>query len=97
MVTTFTWSTPPEPRWLQLPRRRIWLMAQGLDPEPVRTQASEVQTLGHGKVLPPNTRDPQVIRVYLMHMAHKLGERLRRNQLVADRFLFGLFVAGQRV
>jgi DNA polymerase-4 len=25
-----------------------------------------------------------------MHMAHKLGERLRANQLVADRFLYGL-------
>jgi DNA polymerase-4 len=72
------------------PGRRIWLMAQGLDPEPVRARLPEVHSLGHGKVLPPDTRDLPTLRVYLMHMAHKLGERLRANQLVADRFLYGL-------
>jgi DNA polymerase-4 len=72
------------------PGRRIWLMAQGLDPEPVRARLPEPRSLGHGKVLPPNTRDAQTLRVYLMHMAHKLGERLRANRLVADRFQYGL-------
>lgn len=72
------------------PGRRIWLMAQGLDPEPVRTQLPAARSLGHGKVLPPDTRDAQTLRVYLMHMAHKLGERLRANRLVADQFQFGL-------
>ena len=72
------------------PGRRIWLMAQGLDPEAVKAQLPEVRSLGHGKVLPPNTRDIQTLRVYLMHMAHKLGERLRTHQLVADRYLYGL-------
>lgn len=71
------------------PGRRIWLMAQGLDPEPVKTALGEAQSMGHGKVLPPDTRDIETIRTYLMHMAHKLGERLRRNQLVAQQFLFG--------
>jgi DNA polymerase-4 len=72
------------------PGRRIWLMAQGLDPEPVKTGIPNAGSVGHGKVLPPNTRDPEKIRVYLMHMAHKLAERLRHNQLVAQQFLFGL-------
>lgn len=72
------------------PGRRIWLMAQGLDPEPVRRTLPEIRSMGHGKVLPPDTRDARVLRVYLMHMAHKLGERLRTNRLVADQFLFGL-------
>lgn len=72
------------------PGRRIWLMAQGLDPEPVRSAVPEAGSLGHGKVLPPGTRDPDKIRVYLMHMAYRLAERLRRNQLVAQKFLFGL-------
>jgi DNA polymerase-4 len=72
------------------PGRRIWLMAQGLDPESVRVGVPEARSLGHGKVLPPDTRAAQTIRVYLMHMAHKLGERLRANELVADQFLFGL-------
>jgi DNA polymerase-4 len=72
------------------PGRRIWLMAQGLDPEPVKPNIPAAQSIGHGKVLPPNTRNPDTIRVYLMHMAHKLAERLRANRLVAQRFLFGL-------
>jgi len=72
------------------PGRRIWLMAQGLDPEPVKTSIPNAQSIGHGKVLPPNTRDAEVIRVFMMHMAHKLAERLRSNRLVAQQFLFGL-------
>jgi DNA polymerase-4 len=72
------------------PGRRIWLMAQGLDPEPVKSSIPAAQSIGHGKVLPPNTRDGDTIRVYLMHMAHKLAERLRTNRLVAQQFLFGL-------
>lgn len=72
------------------PGRRIWLMAQGLDPEPVRISIPNAQSVGHGKVLPPNTRDVEAIRVFMMHMAHKLAERLRSNRLVAQQFLFGL-------
>ena len=72
------------------PGRRIWLMAQGLDPEPVRTSIPNAQSIGHSKVLPPNTRDAETIRVFMMHMAHKLAERLRSNRLVAQQFLFGL-------
>jgi DNA polymerase-4 len=71
------------------PGRRIWLMAQGLDPEPVKTQIPDIQTLGHGKVLPPNCQDINAILTFLRHMAHKVGERLRRNQLAADQFLIG--------
>ena len=72
------------------PGRRIWLMAQGQDPEPVTTKLPQTQSLGHGKVLPPNTQDFNTILIFLRHMAHKLGERLRRNKLVAQQFLFGL-------
>ncbi len=72
------------------PGRRIWLMAAGLDPEPVRVQPPAARSLGHGKVLPPNTRDPELIRVFLLHMAHRLGERMRRNGLVAQQFGFAL-------
>ncbi len=72
------------------PGRRIWLMAQGLDPEPVKSRIPSAQSLGHGKVLPPNTRDIDTLRTYLMHMSHRLAERLRDNQLVSQQFLFGL-------
>ena len=72
------------------PGRRIWLMAQGLDPEPVKRSLPRAQSMGHGKVLPQNTRDADTIRTYLMHMAHKLGARLRANGLVAQQYLYGL-------
>ena len=72
------------------PGRRIWLMAQGLDPEPVRTRLPAAKSIGHGKVLPPNTRDPEIIRTYLLHMASKLAVRLRDNQLVAQQYLIAL-------
>ena len=72
------------------PGRRIWLMAQGLDPEPVKPCLPQPKSLGHGKVLPPDTTDISIILIFLRHMAHKLGERLRRHQLVAQQFLFGL-------
>ncbi len=72
------------------PGRRIWLMAQGLDPEPVRSCLPAAKSIGHGKVLAPDTRDPAMLRTYLLHMSHRLGERLRANRLVAQQYLFGL-------
>ncbi len=72
------------------PGRRIWLMAQGLDPEPVITDVPAPKSMGHGKVMPPNTKDVTVIRMYLQHMCQKLGQRLRRHDLEASHFFFGL-------
>ena len=71
------------------PGRRIWLMAQGLDPAPVTANIPPPRSLGHSKVLPPDTRDADTVRTFLLHMAHKLGARLRANGLVCGRFLFG--------
>ncbi|MCP4272651.1 MAG: DNA polymerase IV, partial [Gammaproteobacteria bacterium] len=68
------------------PGRRIWLMAQGQDPEPVNGYVAPPKTLGHGKVIPPNTQKPEVILLYLMHMAEKIAARLRRHQLQAQTF-----------
>ncbi len=65
-------------------------MAQGRDPEPVKTDIGSARSIGHGKVLPPNTRDAELIRVFLMHMAHKVGERLRNNNRVAQHYLIAL-------
>ena len=46
--------------------------------------------MGHGKVMPPNTRDRALITTYLMHMAEKLGARLRRHDMEAQHFFVGL-------
>lgn len=48
------------------------------------------KSIGHGKVMPPNTRDPEVVRIYLQHMGHKVGARLRRHGFKAQRFFIGL-------
>ena len=72
------------------PGRRVWLMCQGLDSEPVRTDVPPPKSIGHGKVMPPDTRDPQVIRVFLLHMSEKVGARLRRHAMLAQVFLVAL-------
>lgn len=70
--------------------RRIWLMCQGADPDPVHTKVPSPKSMGHGKVMPPNTRDPAVIETYLMHMCEKLGARLRHHHYHAKHFFIGL-------
>jgi DNA polymerase IV len=70
--------------------RRVWLMAQGLDPEPVRTEVAAPKSIGHGKMLPPATSDERTLLTYLEHMAHKVAARLRRHRLEAQQFFIGL-------
>jgi len=70
--------------------RRIWLMAQGLDFEPVQTKVKDPQSVGHGKVMPPNTRDEKTVMIYLQHMAEKVGARLRCYNLEAQTFFIGV-------
>lgn len=76
------------------PGRRIWLMAQGLDPEPVHTTVPPPKSIGHGKIMPPATRDRQVLATYLLHMAQKVGARLRQHHLQAQTFFIGLLSDG---
>ena len=76
------------------PGRRIWLMAQGLDPESVNVHVAPPKSVGHGKVMPPNTQDMEIIKMYLQHMCQKVGARLRRYNLEASRFFFGLRIHG---
>ncbi len=72
------------------PGRRIWLMCQGLDPDPIHTSVSAPKSMGHGKVMPPDTVSSDVIRMYLLHMSEKLATRLRRHALQAKTFSIGL-------
>jgi DNA polymerase-4 len=70
--------------------RRIWYMCQGADPDPVHTQVASPKSMGHGKVMPPNTRDAQVVETFLLHMCEKLGARLRQHHYRAQHFFVGL-------
>ena len=76
------------------PGRRIWHMCQGTDPSPVETRVAAPKSMGHGKVMPPNTRSAEVIRTYLMHMSEKLAARLRRHRMQAKHFFIGLRIDG---
>lgn len=70
--------------------RRIWYMCQGADPDPVRTVVAHPQSMGHGKVMPPNTRHPRVVETFLMHMCEKLAARLRHYHYRAQHFFIGM-------
>lgn len=70
--------------------RRIWYMCQGADPEPLHYTMAAPKSMGHGKVMPPKTRDRRIILTYLLHMSEKLGSRLRRHDLEAQLFFVGL-------
>lgn len=70
--------------------RRIWYMCQGADPDPVVNAIPQPKSMGHGKVMPPNTSDPEVVNTYLMHMCEKLGSRLRHHHFQAQHFFAGV-------
>ena len=72
------------------PGRRIWYMCQGEDPTKVETQVPPPKSVGHGKVVPPDTRSRQVLLVYLQHMSEKVAARLRRHDMQAQKFFIGL-------
>ena len=70
--------------------RRIWLMAQGRDPEPIQTNVKPPKTIGHGKVMPPQTKDLDTILTYFHHMSEKVAARLRKHHYKASHFYIGL-------
>ncbi len=70
--------------------RRIWLMTQGRDPEKLVTHVAPPKSVGHGKVMPPNTVDESIILTYLEQMSFKIGTRLRRHGLVAQSYSIAL-------
>ncbi len=72
------------------PGRRIWYMCQGEDPEALHLDVAAPQSIGHGKVMAPNTRSRQVILTYLQHMCSKVAARLRRHKFEARTIWFGL-------
>lgn len=72
------------------PGKRIWYMCQGADPVQVETHVAEPKSIGHGKVIPPETKDKNIILTYLLHMSEKVAARLRRHNLKAQHFSIGL-------
>ena len=69
--------------------RRVWFMAQGLDTEPLHRSVAAPKSIGHGKIMPPDTRDLRVLKTYLHHMSEKVAARLRKHALEARIFFIG--------
>ena len=72
------------------PGRRIWYMCQSQDPDKVNNYVAPPKSIGHGKVIPPNTWDRNTLLTYLLHMSEKVGARLRKHDMVAKTFSIGL-------
>lgn len=72
------------------PGRRIWHMCLGQDPEPMHINVPAPRSIGHGKVVPPNTYTREILTTYLLHMSEKVAARLRRHDMQASRFFIGL-------
>ncbi len=70
--------------------RRIWLMAQGKDIDKVKPNIEPPKSIGHGKVLPPDTRQSKTIRTFLYHMCDKVAFRLRKHDMQSNHFFVGL-------
>jgi DNA polymerase-4 len=69
--------------------RRIWLMVQDKDPEPVLIENRAPKSFGHGKVMPPQSNDERVILNYFAQMSEKVAKRLRRYSLKAQTYYIG--------
>jgi DNA polymerase-4 len=69
--------------------KRLYLTCQGLDPEPL-AKPQAPKSLGHGKVMPPDTTDKEIIIATFRHLCEKLAARLRHNELLAESFLISI-------
>ncbi len=70
--------------------RKIWLMANGNDFEGLVSDPLHPKSLGHGKVLMPNTKDRYLIKKIFLKMSNKLSLRLRKSNYESNIFLIGI-------
>jgi DNA polymerase-4 len=66
--------------------RRLYLTCLGNDPFPVDTRLAEPKTMGHGKVLPPATKDKDFVLGIMRRLVERLSARLRRNEMMCSLF-----------
>ena len=70
--------------------RKIWLMANGSDFEGLTLDPVHPKSLGHGKVLMPNTKDRYLIKKTFLRMSVKLSRRLRNSGYESNKFLVNI-------
>ena len=66
--------------------KKIWLMANGNDFEGLTLDPIHPKSLGHGKVLMPNTKNRYLIKKTFLKMAVKLSRRLRNSRYESNKF-----------
>lgn len=68
---------------------RLYSTCLGHDPQPLlKPQAPK--SMGHGKVMPPNTKDANLVESTLRYLCEKLAARLRTNAYQAQDFFIGI-------
>ena len=72
------------------PGKRIWYMAQGKGFDDINLTVCAVKSIGHSKIMPPNTRNKNIVLTYIQHMSEKVAFRLRQNNLQSQKFFFKL-------
>ena len=70
--------------------KKIWLMANGNDFEGLIPDLNHPKSLGHGKVLKPNTKSSYLIKKVFLRMSNKLAIRLRKSNFESNVFLIGI-------
>ena len=70
--------------------KKIWLMANGNDFEGLISDLNHPKSLGHGKVLKPNTKSSYLIKKVFLRMSNKLALRLRKSNYESNIFLIGI-------
>ena len=70
--------------------KKIWLMANGNDFEGLISDLEHPKSLGHGKVLKPNTKSSYLIKKVFLRMSNKLALRLRKSNYESNIFLIGI-------
>lgn len=70
--------------------RRLWLMAQGLDPDPVRPRREEARGPLLGRLLPPGPTTEEALLGAFRGLCGKLGQRLAREGWQARELRIGL-------
>ncbi len=70
--------------------KKIWLMAIGNDFEGLVSDPLHPKSLGHGKVLMPNTKDRYLVKKIFLKISTKLSLRLRKSNYQSNVFLIGI-------
>ncbi|MDO8955070.1 MAG: DNA polymerase IV [Gammaproteobacteria bacterium] len=69
--------------------KRLYLTCLGHDPEPLATP-QEPKSMGHGKVMPPGTKDRNIVIATFSQLNEKLASRLRRHCYLAETLVISM-------